>query len=298
MNERTVAPAAAVVVQRRVARLAGVELFHLDTQADGPAIVCLHGRCGRAETWNDFIQRYGRDYRVIAPDQRGHGLSGKPDSGYSDPELAEDVVALMSSLGVESAVLVGHSMGGAVAAHVAALHPSRAAAVAILDKSAAGPERPRPAGEWRECSPTRGWPLPFATREQALEHLGRVSGSELELRYFLASLVETVDGYQFMFSAEAMAKGVAQYVSWHRLLPLLRCPVLLLRSGSRAAVPDADFARMQELIPDCTARDVADPDHNVHLADQRQFYAVMDEFLAGLRMRAALTCTALDGERT
>ena len=274
-------------VRRGLAKLGSVELFFLDSQTEGPAIVCLHGRCGRAETWSDLIQRYGDDFRIIAPDQRGHGLSGRPRSTYSDMELAEDVVELMNHLGIGSAIIVGHSMGGAVAAHVAAVHPQRVAAVAILDKSAAGPHSPMSTEDGRRHDPTKDWPLPFPSRKHASEYICRIAHSDLERQYFMSSLTETVAGYEMMFSSDAIAKGIGQYVTWYHLLPSISCPVLLLRAGSHAAVPDEDYVRMRELISDCTAREVAHPDHNVHLADKRQFYAHMDEFLARVGARTA-----------
>ena len=87
-------------ISRNVAKLPGVELFYYDTKTEGPAILCIHGRCGRGETWYDFMQRYGERYRVIAPDQRGHGLSGRPDSGYTDRRMAEDMIELMDALNI------------------------------------------------------------------------------------------------------------------------------------------------------------------------------------------------------
>ncbi|WP_211296438.1 alpha/beta fold hydrolase [Paenibacillus donghaensis] len=60
-----------VQIYRNIAKLNNVELFYLDTQTEGPVILCLHGRWGRAETWVDFMKHYGDHYRVIAPDQRG-----------------------------------------------------------------------------------------------------------------------------------------------------------------------------------------------------------------------------------
>jgi pimeloyl-ACP methyl ester carboxylesterase len=99
-------------IYRNVARLKNAEMFYLDTRTDGPTILCLHGRWGRAETWSDFIRHYGNRYRVIAPDQRGHGLSSKPLSNYTAEEMAEDIIQLLNFLNIESVILVGHSMGG------------------------------------------------------------------------------------------------------------------------------------------------------------------------------------------
>ena len=267
-----------VKAYRGIAKLSGVDLFFMDSQAGDTAIICLHGRCGRAETWHDFIQQYGNKYRIIAPDQRGHGLSGRPDSGYTDKEMADDIIELMEYLGIKPAIVLGHSMGGAVAGYLAALYPQYVMAAAILDKSAAGPEKPLPIGECRKNSPTKDWPLPFPSRMEAAEYIRKISCSDLEYLYFMSSLAETAKGYEMMFSPDAMAVGIGQYVGWYHLLPQIKCPVLLIRSQSHEAVPDGEYARMQALIADCTAREMAHPDHNVHLADKEQFYGYMDEF--------------------
>ena len=267
---------------RGIARLNGVDLFYMDTRSDGEAILCLHGRCGRAETWVDFLRHYGDRYRVVAPDLRGHGLSGRPLSDYTDREMADDMVALMEHLDIPSAIVVGHSMGGAVAGYLAALYPGKVKAVAILDKSASGPESYAPEEAIPGLNPVKDWPLPFPSHKDAMETIRRFSGSELEYQYFMNSLTETVDGFEMMFDPHAIARGIGHYVNWFPLLSRIRCPVLLVRSGSHEAVPNADWVRMQEMLPGCIAREMTHPDHNVHLANAEEFYGVMDEFLSGL----------------
>jgi 2-succinyl-6-hydroxy-2,4-cyclohexadiene-1-carboxylate synthase len=79
-----------------------------------------------------------------------------------------------------------------------------------------------------------------------------------------------------------MAASIAYYESWYHLLPAIKCPVLLLRSGSHEAVPDEDFQKMQSLIARCMAREVSSPDHNVHLGSKEEFYCYFDEFLGSL----------------
>lgn len=275
-----------VKIHRGIAKLGSVDLFYMDTQTKGTPIICLHGRCGRAETWYDFMRHYGSRYRVIAPDQRGHGLSGRPESNYTDLEMAEDIVGLMDRLNVESAVVVGHSMGGAVAGYLAAIYPQYVKAAAILDKSAAGPAEPLPVEECMRNDPTKGWPMPFPSRAEAMNCLKKISCSDLEYQFFMNSLTETVEGYKMMFSRKAIAIGIGHYVNWYHLLPKIKCPVLLIRSKSHEAVPDADFAKMQSMLSDCVSREMSNPDHNVHLANREEFYGYMDEFLEGPALSA------------
>lgn len=223
-----------------------IDLFYFDTKTEGQTILCLHGRGGRAETWSDFIQHNGKEHRIIAPDLRGHGLSGKPIAEYTTEEMAEDIIELLNFLNIDSVILVGHSMGGAVAGYLATIYPKYVKAVAILDKSAAGPAEPNklPLDKSQLNDPlTKDWPLPFATLNEAINFIKQVSASNLEYQYFMNSLVETVEGYKMMFSPEAMAIGIAHYEDWFHLLPRIKCPVLLIRAKGHEAISDEDFLK-------------------------------------------------------
>jgi pimeloyl-ACP methyl ester carboxylesterase len=154
--------------------------------------------------------------------------------------------------------------------------------LAILDQSATGPDKPNPLplDKITPIDPvTKDWPLPFASRMEAQEFMKKAMGSELSYNYFMSSLIETVDGYQMMFSSQAMAANIAYYENWFHLLPELKCPVLLVRAQKGEAVSDADFLKMQSLISDCLACEMSDPDHNVHLGNKEEFYRYFDEFL-------------------
>jgi pimeloyl-ACP methyl ester carboxylesterase len=272
-----------IKIHRHIVTVNNIDIFYRDTETNGPVILCLHGRWGRGETWVDFIQHYGDRYRIIAPDQRGHGLSSKPVSKYTDEEMAADMVALLNYLQIDSAILVGHSMGGGIVGHMAAHHPCYVKALAILDKSASGPEKPNPLplDQLPLVDPlTKDWPMPFASLREAQDFLkNAMEGSELSYQYFMNSLVETVDGYQMMFSIQAMAANQAYYHQWYDLLPEIKCPVMLVRSSSHESVPDEDFEKMKSLLSDCMPYEMSHPDHNVHLGNRTEFYRYFDEFL-------------------
>lgn len=277
-----------VKIYREVAHLENINLFYRDTKTKGQAILCLHGRWGRGETWIDFMRHYGDKYRIIAPDQRGHGLSDKPISKYTAAEMAEDMVALLDYLHIESVMLVGHSMGGYVAGYLAATCPQYVKGLAILDKSATGPKKanPLPLDEIGTTDPlTKDWPLPFSSLAEAQEFIRREMETELSYQYFMNSLIETVEGYQMMFSSQAMAANTAYYESWFHLLPRINCLVMLVRAKGNDAVSDEDFHKMKSLISNCIACEVLNPDHNVHLGNKEEFYGYFDEFLVGCMER-------------
>ena len=272
-----------VKIHRNTISVNGIDIFYFDTMTEEcPVILCLHGRWGRAETWVDFIQHYGNRFRIIAPDQRGHGLSGKPLSKYTADEMASDMIALLDSLNIDSIILVGHSMGGYIAGYLSAKYPKYVKALAILDKSAAGPEKPntQPLEMIPAVDPvTKDWPLPFSSLKEARDYIKNAMESELSYQYFMNSLTEDKNGFHMMFSSQAIAANIAYYENWFHLLPEIKCPVMLLRSSSQEAVTDEDFAKMQSLLPNCMAFEVSLPDHNVHLSNKQEFYRYFDEFL-------------------
>jgi pimeloyl-ACP methyl ester carboxylesterase len=272
-----------VKIHRHLVELGSTSIFYRDTETIGQAILCLHGRWGRGETWIDFMHHYGSQYRVVAPDQRGHGLSSKPIGKYTAEEMSADMLRLLEYLRIESAIVVGHSMGGYIAGYMAANRPNNVDGLAILDKSAAGPSKANklpPLAAIEVVDPvTKDWPLPFASLKEAQERIRADMHSDLSYQYFMDSLLETVEGYGMMFSTQAIAANIAYYQEWFDLLPRIRCPVLLLRANGGEAVNDEDFSRMKSLITDCMTHEIANPDHNVYLSDKEEFYRALGELL-------------------
>lgn len=273
-----------IMIYRSIVTLGDIDLLCLDTRTENkPVILCLHGRGGRAEVWYHFMQHYGKDYRIIAPDQRGHGLSSKPVSYYTSEEMALDILALIEHFKLKDIILVGHSMGASVAAACMNMRPEYFQAVAFLDKSADGPEQVStlPLEQLPTEAPMNmGLPLPFSCLQEAMAYLRQATDSELSYQYYLNNLYETVDGYSFRFSPQATIANAEYYQGWYDLLPRLRCPVLLISAGSFVVISKADYEKMKSLIPDCIAHVMSHPDHNVQLANQEEFYGYFDELLA------------------
>ncbi|WP_336205643.1 alpha/beta fold hydrolase [Nonomuraea sp. LPB2021202275-12-8] len=96
--------------------------FREEGDPAAPALVLLHGRTADHNDWNGFTQHFAARHHVIAPDLRGHGASGYPGE-YPIPAMADDIAALLVQLDIERATLVGHSLGGMVAYHLAMRHP-------------------------------------------------------------------------------------------------------------------------------------------------------------------------------
>jgi pimeloyl-ACP methyl ester carboxylesterase len=109
--------------------------FHVQQAGEGPDILLIHGVTGDLSIWFlcKLMTDLAADHRVTAYDLRGHGYSDVPPSGYTSADHAADLFSLMDRIGARRARLVGHSFGGVIAAHAAALEPGRVEAVVLSD---------------------------------------------------------------------------------------------------------------------------------------------------------------------
>ena len=85
---------------------------------EGPGLVLVHGLTGSSTTWREVMPALTERFTVLAPDLLGHGESAKPRGDYSLGAFASGVRDLMVALGMERATVVGHSLGGGVAARL------------------------------------------------------------------------------------------------------------------------------------------------------------------------------------
>ena len=111
----------------------GVRLNYAE-QGDpkGHAIILLHGY---SDSWFSFsllLPLIPREYHVFALDQRGHGSSEQPESGYEVRNLGRDVIAFLDAKGIRRATIVGHSLGSVAAQHAALLAPDRVERLVLI----------------------------------------------------------------------------------------------------------------------------------------------------------------------
>ncbi|MFJ6688551.1 alpha/beta fold hydrolase [Streptomyces sp. NPDC091294] len=111
------------------------DLAYRDT-GSGPALVLLHGGFLDHRMWDDQVAALAATHRVVVPDARGHGASANATRPFRP---ADDVAALLRHLGIDSAVLVGLSMGGGTAVDTALEHPGLVRALVV---SGAGTSEP------------------------------------------------------------------------------------------------------------------------------------------------------------
>jgi pimeloyl-ACP methyl ester carboxylesterase len=107
--------------------------LHAVVGGKGPPLLLVHGWPETWYAWRLMMPALAQSFEVIAVDQRGIGLSDKPQAGYDTGTLAADMVGLMRALGHERFAAVGHDTGFAIGYALAADHPDRVARVALAE---------------------------------------------------------------------------------------------------------------------------------------------------------------------
>ncbi len=111
----------------------GVRLAVREWPVGGPGVLLLHGLASSSHIWDLVATRLARRLHVVAFDQRGHGRSGKPSSGYGFERVAADAAAVVRATELRPAVVVGHSWGANVALETAARHPRLVRGLVLID---------------------------------------------------------------------------------------------------------------------------------------------------------------------
>lgn len=122
------------------AEAAGTRLRYARTGEAGPAVVLIHGFGGDCDNWLFNVDALAAHAQVHTLDLPGHGQSGKAIGDGSVAALARTVLAFMDAVGLESAHLVGHSLGGAIAIECAVVAPARVRSLSLIAPAGLGAE--------------------------------------------------------------------------------------------------------------------------------------------------------------
>jgi pimeloyl-ACP methyl ester carboxylesterase len=177
---------------------AGVRLHWYEWRPDGPArdpaLLLLHGLSSNARIWERTVAHLG-GRRVVALDQRSHGLSARPEGGYELDELVADAAQAIRELDLGRPLVAGHSWGAAVALALAADHPELAAGLVVVDGMTSSFSRFM---TWEEAAARMQPPLPtYRDLEEAAaaqrDSLGETWADDL-LGFVRSGLVEAQAG--------------------------------------------------------------------------------------------------------
>jgi pimeloyl-ACP methyl ester carboxylesterase len=245
-------------VSRPRMRQTRIDAFRIQSEhlGSGPAVVLLHGLSGSHRWWRFTAPALARRYSVHIPELVGFGGSRRADRQPDIPEMSDVMAEWVRQLEEPEVTLVGHSMGGQTAVHMAARH-GVATRLVLVDAS--------------------GLPRPLSVREAA-----RFVASALPPRHWGApTFVPTI-------AADALRAGPRALLLATRylltddvtpLLPRIDCPTLLIWGELDPLVPPSYGRRMQEGIRDSRLVILRDAAHNPMCDRPADFNRVLLEFL-------------------
>ena len=266
----------------------GLRLHARDWSGSGQAVVLLHGLASNARIWDGVASRLaGAGLRVAALDQRGHGASEQPGSGYDFATLGRDLSAALAALGIERPVLAGHSWGANVALQFAADRPGALAGLALVDGALLG------VAEWaaptldearRRLAPPR-FAVPLA---DWLARAGRFdaggSGGQPWVRDYLRAGVDVDDQgvarSRFQFDNHMQVVDALYGQRPPDLYPLVDCPVLLCPAAdaAHAQAKRGAAVRASGLLPSATLTWFEDTMHDIPLQRPAELAAELARF--------------------
>lgn len=250
----------------------GGRLRLIDT-GTGPAVVFIHGFGASLYSWRHQLGPVlDAGHRVVAFDNRGFGFSDRPDSGYDNAAYVAVVLALLDSLDIAAAVIVGHSMGGQIAAEVAAAAPARVRGLVLLS----------PSGH-------RGPIARRQLRQLAMPLVNRVAVAAL-LRYNFADprrvTQENVDQYYAHVASAAGRRAIGRVIGEYRFDALrggahrITAPTLILWGAADRIIPFAYIADLANELPRAAVSVIRDAGH---IPQEEQADEVNRQLIAFLR---------------
>jgi pimeloyl-ACP methyl ester carboxylesterase len=233
--------------------------LHAVMGGDGPPLLLIHGWPGSWYYWRLVMPPLARDFTVIAVDQRGIGLSDKPETGYDAGSLAKDLAGLMDALGHEKFAVVGVDTGLIIGYALAADYPHRVMRVALGEAPLPGITPPYPL-ILPDALVGRLWHLPFNQLKETNEKLvkGREAlfyGAEFDasagtrklppetIKYYVDGLASSDEALHASFQLyRAFGTTTAQNVE--RKTRRLQMPVLAMGGEQSTGTMAADTMRL------------------------------------------------------
>lgn len=264
-----------------------VTIHYLDWGEGSPRhLVLLHGLGSQAHAWDSFAQEVSTHFRVVAPDQRGHGESSHPEDGYTLERFASDVRALARHLNLPPFDLVGHSLGALVAIHLAAQHPSLVHRLVLVD---GGPGLNLPVAREGSIELFKR-PLGFNTQEEAAGWLGerypdrpkewideRVKHG-MKQNWAGKWVLRHDPELYWVLEGGALPPPQGEQQLWDALLRIT-CPTLVVRGAESPLLSAGTARRIAGAIPQGTMVEIPGAGHSIPADAPEAFQDAVVRFL-------------------
>ena len=227
----------------------GIDLYY-EVHGEGEPLLLIMGLSLTSKSWFRTIPVLSKHYKVIVFDNRGVGLSGKPNSPYSIELMAEDARAVMDAVGIESAHVYGISMGGMIAQRLAIKYPERIKSLVLGCTTSGGEKHVQPGAEVSMLMLSRG--SSTATPEEMAWATAPILYSQSFIENHREQVAEDVQKrieipvlpYAYMLQLQACLAH-----DTYNEIDQIRVPVLVIHGDEDKLVPYENGVTLAEKIP-------------------------------------------------
>ena len=241
------------------------------------SLIFLHGLLGSSANWHSIAKRLANSFHILVPDLRNHGRSPHSDDvGY--PAIEQDLIQLFDRWQINSAILIGHSMGGKAAMLLALNNPERVESLAVVDMA------PVTYQHRFETIYTalRAIDLDrLESRTQAVKILGRHLSNPEVWHYLLQNLVKKEQGWSWRVNLDALIAGMEQILSF----PEINSRTQFMGKTIFIYGSDSDYVSVKYekdikvLFPLARLRIIPSAGHWVYSEQPEAFIAALNSFL-------------------
>ncbi len=250
--------------------------LHFKQLGRGEPLVLLHGLFGQADNWHYVTQRLAERFHVFAVDQRNHGQSSHDDE-MNYPLMAVDVENFFVAQKIESAFVIGHSMGGKTAMQFALQFPNRVERLVVADMA---PRAYAPAHEPIFAALLALDLRSYKTRQQIEDALAPKIPELALRRFLLKNLGRNDDGsFYWKINLSGLVKNYPHLcAALDSKISFLK-PTLFIRGGKSKYISTADEPEIFRLFPAASIQTIAQADHWVHADTPEEFVQMILDFL-------------------
>jgi pimeloyl-ACP methyl ester carboxylesterase len=234
----------------------------------------LHGLTANGACWAALAQAMQADYDLIMPDARGHGESSVPEHGYRYEDHANDVVGLIKALRLSHPILIGHSMGGMVAAVVASRAPGLLRGLILADPTFLSPKVQREVRDSDVADQHR------RTLKMSLDDLVAEGQSRHPERAL--DTIERIARARLQTSLAAFDVLTPPNPDYMQVMSAIEVPSLLVIGGSAGVVSPEVAADLQRVNARLQVEQIPEAGHGLPYDQPRRFAEVVKSFLRSI----------------
>ncbi|MER0404855.1 alpha/beta fold hydrolase [Vibrio vulnificus] len=250
-------------------------LLNYKLEGDGQAIVLLHGLFGSLSNLGLLARELSQDHHVISLDLRNHGLSFKSQQ-HDYTLMAQDVIDTLSTLGIDKAIIIGHSMGGKVAMKMANLAPNLVTQLIVLDMAPVAYQQRRHDNVFNGLHAVMEQkPTSRLEALQLLEHHIELDG----VRQFLAkSLYKEGNHLAWRFNVDALITNYDAILGWTPI-EQTNIPTLFVKGGDSDYLTTEHQSLVQQQFGRAKAHVIAGTGHWLHAEKPAEVLRAIRKFI-------------------